>query len=69
MVYHQFKVCKRNFQVVGEVPIRVCSLEGGALEGVSPRVFPNLRRMHEYWNLPLMGSNSLFISLLLSHFV
>jgi hypothetical protein len=53
-----------------EVPIQVCSLEGGALEGVSPRVFPNLRRIHEYWNhLPLNGNNSLFISLLLSHFV
>jgi hypothetical protein len=29
-------------------------LEGGALKGMSPRVFPNLRRMHnKYWNLPL----------------
>jgi hypothetical protein len=35
-----------------------------------PRVFPNLRRMHEYWNLlPLHKNNSLFISLLLSCFV
>ncbi len=38
--------------VVGEFHVGVHSLEGGALEGVSPRVFPNLRRMHEYWNLP-----------------
>jgi hypothetical protein len=27
--------------------------EGGAPMGVSSRVFPNLRRMHKYWNLPL----------------
>jgi hypothetical protein len=31
----------------------VYSLEGAALQGVSPRFFPNLRRMHEYRNLPL----------------
>jgi len=31
----------------------VCSLEGGAPKGMSLREFPNLRRMHEYWNLPL----------------
>jgi hypothetical protein len=32
--------------VVGEIPVLVHSPEGGALEGVSPRVFPNLRRTH-----------------------
>jgi hypothetical protein len=33
---------------------RVRSLEGGATWGAwALRVFPNLRRMHEYWNLPL----------------
>jgi hypothetical protein len=31
----------------------VNSLERAALKGVSPRFFPNLRRMHEYGNLPL----------------
>jgi hypothetical protein len=39
--------------VVGEVPIRACSHEQEALESMSPRVFPNLKRMHEYENLPL----------------
>ncbi len=39
--------------VVGEVLIWVCSLEGGPPKGVSPRVFPNLRRTHSYGNLPL----------------
>ncbi len=36
--------------VVGEVPVRVHVLprEGHP----RPRVFPNLTRMHEYWNLP-----------------
>jgi hypothetical protein len=33
------------------------------------RVFPNLRRTHEYRNLPLTQTSSLFISWLLSHFV
>ncbi len=28
----------------------MCSLEGGAPKGTSLREFPNLRRMHEYWN-------------------
>jgi hypothetical protein len=46
----------------------VCSLEGEALDGVSPRVFPNLKRMHKYKNLPLRKGLS-FDSLLLSHFV
>jgi hypothetical protein len=36
---------------------------------MSLRVFPNLRRTHEYWNLPLTQTSSLFISWLLSHFV
>jgi hypothetical protein len=35
---------------------------------MTSRVFPNLRRMHEYWNLPF-ANNSPFISLLLSRFV
>jgi hypothetical protein len=29
------------FVVVGEVPLQVCSPEGGAPEGVNPRVLPN----------------------------
>jgi hypothetical protein len=33
--------------------VQVHSPEGRALQGVSPREFPNLRRMHEYRNLPL----------------
>ncbi len=31
----------------------MCSTEGGAPKDVSSKVFPNLRRMHEYKNLPL----------------
>jgi hypothetical protein len=46
----------------------VCSPKGRALKGVSPRVFPNLRRTHEYRN-SLYINNSLFISSLLSHFI
>jgi hypothetical protein len=42
-----------GFYVVTKVPGPVRSLEGGALEGMSPRVFLNLRRTHKYWNLPL----------------
>jgi hypothetical protein len=38
--------------VVGEVPVQVHSLEGGTPEGLSSRVFLNLRRMHEYRNPP-----------------
>jgi hypothetical protein len=31
---------------------------GGAPEGMSlPRVFPNLRRMDEYWNLPSINKS------------
>jgi hypothetical protein len=30
----------------------VGSLEGGVPEGMIPRVFLNLRKMHEYRNLP-----------------
>ncbi len=36
-----------------EVQGPVRSLEGGAPEGMSPRVFANPRRTHKYWNLPL----------------
>jgi hypothetical protein len=42
-----------RLKVVREVRVRVCSLEGGALEGVSLRLFLNLRRTHEYKNLLL----------------
>jgi hypothetical protein len=38
-------------KVVREVSICVCSLDGRAPKGVSTWVFPNLRKMHEYWNL------------------
>jgi hypothetical protein len=55
--------------VVGEVPIRACSPEGGALDNVSLRLFPNLKRTHEYENLPLRKGGSLLISLLLSNFI
>jgi hypothetical protein len=55
-------------KVVGEIPVLVQSLEEGALEGVSPRVFPNLRGTHG--TSPYV-SNSLFIllPLLLSYSV
>jgi hypothetical protein len=43
----------RGFYVVTKVPGPMRSLEGGAPEGMSPRVFRNLRRTHKYWNLPL----------------
>jgi hypothetical protein len=43
----------KGFYVVTKVPRPVRSLEGGAPEGMSPRVFPNLKWMHKYWNLPL----------------
>jgi hypothetical protein len=45
--------------------------EGGALEGMSLRVFPNLRRSHKYENLSTFpfANNSLLISSLLSCFV
>jgi len=44
----------------------VCSLEGGALEGVNPRVFP---RMHSYWNLPLHKQLSFyFLAFFLKYF-
>jgi hypothetical protein len=46
----------------------VHSHKGGALEGVSPRVFPNLRRTHKYRNLHYVN-NSVFISSLFSHFI
>jgi hypothetical protein len=47
----------------------VGSPEGGALEGMSPRVFPNLRRTHKYRNTSRSLNNSLFISSFLSHFI
>jgi len=59
----------RNFEthdlclnhVVEEVPGRVCSSEGGAPQGMmSPRVFPNLRRMNKkYGNLLSPHKNKL----------
>jgi hypothetical protein len=36
---------------------------------MSPRVFPKLRRMHKYRNLPLFNQLSPFVSSLLSHFI
>jgi hypothetical protein len=39
--------------------LRVCELVG---------VFPNLRRMREYWNLSPSINNSLFVSSLFTHF-
>jgi hypothetical protein len=36
---------------------------------MSPRVFPKLRRMHKYRNLPLCNQLSPFVSCLLSHMV
>jgi hypothetical protein len=44
----------------------VGSLEGGALEGMSPRVFPNLRRTYKYRNTSPYISNSLCIDFLIS---
>jgi len=38
----------------------VHSLEGGAPKGMSPRVFPKLRRTHKYSNLPLQKQFSLY---------
>jgi hypothetical protein len=54
--------------VVEEVPVQVCSPEGGAPQGMSSRVFPNLRRMNKkYGNLlSPHKNNSHFISVLLS---
>jgi hypothetical protein len=45
--------------------------EGGALEGSSLRVFPNLRRTHKYENLslPYLNNSLLISSLLLSWLV
>jgi hypothetical protein len=43
----------------------VGSPERGALKGMSPRVFPNLK----YRNTSPSVSNSLFISSFLSHFI
>ncbi len=48
------------------------SPKGRELEGMSPRVFPNLMRTHEYTNLPLckqLSFHSFVIASLLSHFV
>ncbi len=47
------KIIYMKHYVVGEVPIWVPSSKGGALEGVSLMVFPNLRKTHKYMNLPL----------------
>jgi hypothetical protein len=46
----------------------VHSPEGGALEGVTVMVFPNLRRMHENWNCPLRKQLS-FYFLSFFHFI
>jgi hypothetical protein len=40
--------------------IQVHSPEGRALQGVSPRELPNLRRMHKYRNLPLCKQLSFY---------
>jgi hypothetical protein len=42
----------------------VGSPEGGALEGMSARVFPNLRRTYKYRNTSPSVSNSLFYFLI-----
>jgi hypothetical protein len=38
---------------VKEVFVQVRSPKGGGLDGVSLRMFPNLKRTHEYKNFPL----------------
>jgi hypothetical protein len=53
----QSHMASSNF-VVGEVQVH--SPEGGALEGVSLRGFPNLKRMNEYRNVPLCKQLSLY---------
>jgi len=53
----------------GEVPVGVCPPEGGAPKCVSSRVFPNLKRMHEYWNTPFPLTTLFCISSLLSCFI
>jgi hypothetical protein len=42
MVIIQFRQNKHKVNVVGEVPIRVCSLEGGATRGHEPKGVPEL---------------------------
>jgi hypothetical protein len=46
----------------------LCFLREGAPKGMSVRVFPNLRRTHEYRNLPVMQTNSLFYYYFLASF-
>jgi hypothetical protein len=40
--------------------LRVHSLDGGALEGMRPRVFPNFRRTHEYKTSPSVKGLSFY---------
>jgi hypothetical protein len=49
-----------TMEVVEKVLIWVRSPEGGALKGVSSWVFPNFRRMQEYWNLFLRKQLSFY---------
>jgi hypothetical protein len=51
---------KSVYYVVGEVPIRVHSPEGGALEAVSLRLFGNLRGTHKERTLPLCKQLSFY---------
>jgi hypothetical protein len=59
---------KRDTKVVGEVQLRVCSPEGRAPEGVSLRVFPNLKENAQVWEPSPSVNNSLFVSSLFPHF-
>ncbi len=50
-----------NFMLWGEVPFTsVFSPKGGPPEGVSTRVFLNLRRMHEYETSPYANKQLAF---------
>jgi hypothetical protein len=55
------KPTQRKKVVRGEVSVRLCSPERGALKGMIPRVFPNLRRKHKYKNLPLPKQLSFYL--------
>jgi hypothetical protein len=50
-----------SIYLVGEVPVLVCSSEGGAPQGMSPKLFLNLRRTHECGNLPLCKQLSFYL--------
>jgi hypothetical protein len=54
-----------DLDVAGEVPVRVRSHEGGAMEAVNLTLFPILRRMHKYGNFPLSKLSFLFLGFFL----